>query len=434
MKNIFKISFLCSFFVGLLIAFILPSSARAQKKIEYGYYAAPEKTGKEIKAVDLTKEVLKKCIGSLKKQVGSSFIELKFSPEFTDEARNIFTALENSVHQTQKVLFPLPIENVRFYLLQMDEIPASYKIIDSVTDREFYLHLWIFKDKKTLDLSCNKEDKLCGSIYQTIPHELTHVAIENLIDHKDVSWFEEGLCNYVGKEVNRTYRMPAISDNFDENVPRVTLHRQDIQNDLFFWNHSSNNKKINFVRNEWFRYIAAEELIQLIIENAKKQGIEKPLNLLLTKLKERKEKLGKPADSYEITALIQESLNVNPKTLGILDEQTQKNFVNEALNLLSQSEIGIEKKNYALYVLAGIDDIEISDRWIKYLLEEVYRQKNGDQYQQELAATALARRFKQTDFDKILETFLLENKKLVKDSPKKVKRELQELSIRPPVK
>lgn len=405
----------------------------AQKKIEYSYFAASDETGKKIKTVDLTKEVLERCNGSLKKQVGSSSIELKFSPEFTDEARNILNALENSVHQTQKVLFLLPVENVRFYLFQMDEIPASYKIIDSITDREFYLHLWIFKDKKTLDLNCNKGNKLCQSIYQTMPHELTHVAIENLIDHKDVSWFEEGLCNYVGKEVSRTYRLSTILDKFDENVPKVTLHRRDIRNDLFFWNHSSNNKKINFVRNEWFRYIAAEELIQLIIENAKKQEIEKPLDLLLIKLKERKEKLGKPADSSEIIALIKENLNVNPQTLGILDEQTQKNFVNEALNILSQNEISIEKKNYALYVLAGIDSIQISDNWIKYLLNDIYRQKSNSNYQQELAATALARRFNQEGFDKILDNYLKENKHVIKKSPKQIKEELEKLSIRPKI-
>ena len=256
---------------GLFFALGFSFPVNAQNEVEFGYYSATSEIGKETKVADLTKEAIRKCNRSLAKQVGTSSIEIKFSPEFTDEARNIFTALENSVNETQKVLFPRRVEDVRFYLLQVDEIPVSYKMTDSVTDREFYLDLWIFKNKETLNLSCNKDDKLCDSVYKTIPHELTHGAIEGLVDHKDASWFEEGLSNYVGREVSRSCRSSSISDKFDENIQKVTLHRPDIRNDLFSWNHSSVGKDTNFIRNEWFHYIASEYLIKLIIENLRKK-------------------------------------------------------------------------------------------------------------------------------------------------------------------
>ncbi|HEY0459739.1 MAG TPA: hypothetical protein VGC97_11430, partial [Pyrinomonadaceae bacterium] len=350
------------------------------------------------------------------------------------EAQNIFTALKNSVKETQKTLFPLPIEDVRFYLLRVEEIPASYKITDTVDDREFYLHLWAFKNKEKLNLNCDKEDKLCESIYSTIPHELTHGAIEDLVDDKNLSWFKEGLGNYVGKEVSRKYRPLAVEESFKQNIPEISLHRDDIRESLFLWEHLSSAERTNdSMRNEWFRYIAAEQLIRLIIKNAKNEGIEKPLDLLLTKLKEQKDKPGKPAGAEEILSLIQESLKVAPGKLGSLDGQTQKNLVDEALNLLLQNETDTEKKKYALYVLAGIDDVQISEYWIKYLLDAIYRQKNNSEYQRELAATALARRFKQNGFDEILNGYLKLSKEMSGKSLKKLKKELQELSIRPPV-
>jgi hypothetical protein len=159
-------------FTGLLIFLAAAVHAKAQKTIEYGYYAAKKTGEKEVKAVNLTREIYKKCDRSLTGHVGNSFIELRFPSEFSGEATNVFTALENSVGETQKILTPLPVENLRFYLLQLDEIPASYKIIDKVEKLDFYLHLWVFKDRRELNLSCDKKDKLCESIYGTIPLKL----------------------------------------------------------------------------------------------------------------------------------------------------------------------------------------------------------------------------------------------------------------------
>lgn len=421
------------FLFGMVLAFFsCLHQIYPQKHIEYSRTTS---TSGKAKITDLTNEARKKCSKSIFKQLGNNFLELRYSSEFSNEAEKISVALEQSVKETQSILSPLQVEDVRFYLLQLDKVPSNYKIIDEIKDKSYFLFLEVFKDKTELNFTCGEKDEVCKSIYGIIPHELTHGAIEYVVDSKDTRWFEEGLGNYVGKEVSRKYRPSGIQEKFDEVMPKISLHRADIREDLFLWEHLSSIKKKNdFIKNEWFRYIAAESLIQLIVQNAKAQGVKAPLDILLTKLKEQRTKRGKPANSEDVIFLIQQYLKVNPKTTGVLDKQTQKNLVDEALNMLSQKETAIEEKNYALYVLAGIDDIQLSENWLKYLLKEVYQQKNNSEYQRELAATALSQRFKQEGFDKILENYLKENKELTGKSLKKLKKELQELSIRPPIK
>ena len=90
-----------------------------------------------------------------------------------------------------------------------------------------------------------------------------------------------------------------------------------------------------------------------------------------------------------------------------------------------------QNKFYALNVLASIDEIALSDKWINYLLDEVYNRKAGDDYLWALAATAVVVRFNQKGFEETLKNYVSGNEYLKSKSTKKIKEELEKLSIRP---
>ena len=380
----------------------------------------------QSKIIDLTEEIKKKCTESIIKQYENNSIEIKFPPEFAPEAENIFKALEKSLKETRQILHPLPIENIRFYLLQIEEIPSSYKIIDKIEEKPFFLFLWVFKNKDEISLSCNKTDILCESIYENIPHELTHGAIENLLHPKNTRWFEEGLGNYVGQEVSNKYRPSVMQEKFKQVIPKVSLHRQDIQKGLFSWEHllSENNR---FSKNEWFRYIAAGYLIKLLTENAKREGRKKPLEILFTELINIRKVTGKAANSNQLLSVIEQSLNTNVKNLGGLDKSTQNLLVEDALRELENKNINTEVKNYALIILASIGDLQLSKHWLNFLLSELYL-KNNSEYTKNLISTALFIRFGQTDFNEVLINFL--QKSRISKKSKKVMQEIEKLSLR----
>jgi hypothetical protein len=218
-------------------------------------------------------------------------------------------------------------------------------------------------------------------------------------------------------------------------VPSVSLNREDIRHSIWSWNEADLNFLLRVshknLSNEIYRYAAAYQIIKQAVEEAKNKGIENPLNTLLTKLKEQKDKQGKPSGSEEIIFLIQENLNVKVKAIGILDEQSQKKLGVEAIDLLSQKEITSQNKKYAFNILVGIDKFYLREKWLKFLLDEFYFNNEDDQVLKELAATALAMRINQPEFDMILQVYLKENQKLKKNSIKKVKKDLENFSIRP---
>ena len=190
------------------------------------------------------------------------------------------------------------------------------------------------------------------------------------------------------------------------------------------------------------KYVAAQELIRLMIEESKKRGVDRPLTVLLEKLKQSAAQKGKPATGEELIAAISEYLKVDVRTLGRLDEQTQQNLVQEATEILakerdtqnSQTNFGKESlfisKYYALNVLASIDEISLSEEWIKFLIEIVYNEKE-DYFIRTLAATALARRVNHLNFDKTLEKLREPNSLPNKKKLDSIKKDLQKKSLRP---
>lgn len=412
----------------LLVSFGWTEHINAQqKRLEYSYLAAASEFGKEIKAIDLSEEVHRTCNKTLRREIGNSYIELKFPAALSSKIKNLADSLEKSIRKTQEMLFPLKIDGVRFYLLQKDEIPLSYKMTDDLAGQKFYLHLWVFDNVSALNLECDKNDELCSSVYSTIPHELTHDAIENLTNHDNLKWFEEGLANYVGYSVRRDY---GRLTKFDENIPKVALHRAEIRDSLWTWNNNENKKDIYSIRNRWFKYKASEQLIKLVVEKSKNNGIENPLEVLFNELEKFREENGKSASADDLILIIQQKLKVDPKKLGVLDKITQKNLVKEAMEILSQTNPNESDKYYALIILASVDEIPLSEDSLKLLIKNVYTtEKNG--YLQNLAATALFRRIGQDNFDEAVKSFLNENSDLKQLNLKSIKSNLEKLSIRP---
>lgn len=387
------------------------------------------------KIVNLTSLVKKKCTESLQKAVGENNVLVKFQPEYRNDAEKIIEKLEAVYTETQKLTDPLEIDDLKLYLLRMENVPANYKISEVLKGRKFYLDLLVFKTTDDLDLDVCNSISVCSGIFGTIPHELTHGVLDDLITRTDTRWFDEGLSEYVSNTVYKRLSPDNYREKIESYVPLVSLHRKDIRSNLLHWGEPVLHKLFAIsqkdLSNEFYRYGAAYQLIKEIIADAEKHGLENPLGTLLTKLKEHSAKTGKPANTQEIISIIQNDLKIDPKAIGELDPQTQQGLVDETISLLAKDELSTEKKSSALYILAGIDGIKLPDRWINFLLDQIFQNKTSDANQRDIAATALVVRFNQDGFDELLKNYLLNDQRFRSKSLKKVKAELAEFSLRP---
>lgn len=413
----------------LICLVLLGGSGYAQKKVGYAYLDTGDK-----KIVDLSKKTTQECTESIRKESGQSFVEVRFQPQFSSEAEDISQVLKKVVEKTQEILSPLSVNGVRFYLLQMDNAPKSYKIVLPKQDNLF-LYLEVFGKKESLSLDCVQSQEFCRKLYQTIPHEITHPVLENLIDHDEVRWFDDGLAEYVGNEIMRQLA-PSMATREKEISAQATLHREEIRRRLFGWN-DLNSLDFAFKsekgwRNEAQTYEATQQLIRLMIEESKKRGVERPLAVLLKKLKQKVNQTGKPVNREELFALITQYLKVDVRALGKLDAQTQQSLVQEAIEMLAKEKNApnLQNKFYALNVLASIDEIALPEEWIKFLIEIAYNAKEDD-YIRALAATALARRVNQDNFDRPIEKLRETNSLFGEKKVDSIKRDLQRQSFRP---
>src|SRR5690606_38202708 len=74
-----------------------------------------------------------------------------------------------------------------------------------------------------LDLSCEEVSDTCHNLYQVLPHELVHPLLEDLIEHKKTRWFNDGLAEYVGRQVLHELR-PETSFREREMASKSILH------------------------------------------------------------------------------------------------------------------------------------------------------------------------------------------------------------------
>lgn len=412
----------------LISLIVLGISTYAQKKVGYAFVDTGSKS-----IVDLSKIAQRECTGLIKEDSGQSFVEIRFQPRFAPEAKEISLILKKTIEKTQDILSPLQVNGVRFYLLQMADAPKSYKIVLPKQDNLF-LYLEAFDKQESINLDCIKYPTFCERLYKTIPHEITHPLLENLIAHDKTRWFEDGLAEYVGTEITRELN-PSTVVREKEISSQATFHRKEMRQQLFDWGEIYSHKNPLEGQKEMYsesqRYEAAQQLIRSMIEESKKKGVERPLSILLEKLKQFKEQNGKSATREELFVLIGQHLKVDVRTLGRFDVQTQKDLVREATEILTkeQNSPNLQNKFYALNILASIDEITLSDEWIKFLMKIVYSEKE-DNFVQSLAATALAQRIYQDNFDKIVEKFQSANSLLKKRDLNFIKKDLQNKSLR----
>jgi len=118
--------------------------------------------------------------------------------------------------------------------------------------------------------------------------------------------------------------------------------------------------------------------------------------------------------------------------LGKLDVQMQRSLVQETTEILprEKSTPNLQDKIYALNFLASIDEITLSEEWIKFLIEIAYDAKEDD-YIRSLAATALARRVNQNNFNKTIEKLRKANSLLNGKELNSIKKDLQKKSFPP---
>lgn len=154
-------------------------------------------------------------------------------PQFLSKAEELSQVFKKVVEKTQEILSPLHVNGVRFYLLQMDNAPKSYKIVLPKQDNLF-LYLKVSSKKENLNLDCAQNQEFCKKLYQTIPHEITHPTLEKFIIHEETRCFEDGLANYVGAEILHQFA-PTIQTREKEISAQATLHRKEIRQRPFGW-------------------------------------------------------------------------------------------------------------------------------------------------------------------------------------------------------
>jgi hypothetical protein len=417
--------------VFVLFNFSLVCISQPNRRVRIEYIKFRD-SAKEV--IDLTSIAEERCTETLSRIVGKNSILLKFQPEFRNEAERIIDGLESAVRETQGILNPLEIEDLQVFVLQINEVPTNYKMVKRAENRQFYLQLFAFKNREDLSLDLCNAAGLCGEIFGTVPHELVHTALDGLVSRKGTRWFNDGLAKYVENTVYEKLSPLDFMKELEPASPQVSLYRRDIRKNILQWKEPGLGiLKITRreLSNEIYHYLAAYELVRQIVEKANEKDIKNPLGILLAKLKAHRNTARQPAGADDLISIIKEYLRVDPTTLGDLDLQTQKNLVNEAISLLSKDDLTTEKKNYALYNLASLDEIKLPDKVIIYLLDQIYNHKTSDNNQRDIVATALVVRFNQEGFTELMKTYASGKPELKGKSIKKIKSELAEFSLRP---
>jgi hypothetical protein len=408
--------------------------------------------------VDLSMSLKEKCDKTVMDKVGQNLVEVKFSAKSSAEAMGVLWAFRAVVEITQQRLIPLAVRGVRIYLFPLDEVVKNYKIL--VPEQEEYYQL--IKPYKTLDeikLQCEKATMFCQDIFSDAPHELTHLALWTLTANKREEdkiyprWFEEGIAEYVAAQVAQKL-MPVVADyQSSTKLPEASLSRKEIREKIFEWRRYETEADSPVTRFSWLPdnpsmesyswnqsalYGASRHLVELILLESEMKGIENPLVVLFQAMKKQIEKSGKPLGNTEIMSIIRQKLRVEPTRLGQLSVAEQEKMITGAIKFLERNFTeGEPKKNNiekykALSVLASLD-APIKGTSLLMLLRFVYDTKQND-YFIGLAATGLARRVTQPEFEETIKKSLQGDSNLQGKSVKSIKADLQKLSFRPPQK
>lgn len=405
--------------------------------------------------IDLSALIKEKCNKTITDKIGQSLVEVKFSDESSAEAAEVLRALREVIEISQQSLTPLAVRGVRIYLFPVDEAIKNYKILVP-EQNEYYQIIKPYKNLDEIKLQCEKATSFCKDIFFDTPHELTHLALWSLTASRQEEdkiyprWFEEGVAEYNAAQVAGKL-MPVVADyQSSTKLPEASLGRVEIREKIFDWRRYETKADYPVTRFTWLSdnptiesyawnqaalYGASRRLVELILSEAEKQEIENPLPFLFREMQKQHKESGKPLGNNEIMLLIRQKLKVESTKLGEISFLEQRQMVSQELDFLKRNlSEGEPKKNNvkkykALSILASLDvPLEKSD--LQMLLQLAYNPKQGG-YFNGLAATALARRTKQPEFEIAVEESLKSNPNLKKKSVKAIKSDLQKLSFRP---
>lgn len=368
-----------------------------------------EITSSRKRPVDVTKVTLSKCSETLTAIVGESLVEVKFFPGFDRQANQVMQSLNVVMKTAQKLLQPLRLNSIRFYLLPLAQRPTTDIVYNFPHEQGVYqVVVPLVGPPKNID--CLDYSELCNELFSTTPHELTHQAIDHLIEDSTARWFDEGLAEYIGWRVAAEIA-PAVAENLIlTRSPEASLHCPEIRQMLLEWNKAESfstlKKQVSNLQSAWkmnASYGAAFQLVRLILKKAEQSGTKEPLGLLLESLEKFRRRQGRPAGGQELLNLIENSLHVGVRQSGVLSLEEQETLVFEAVKDLVKKENPL-REFHALSVLACVD-LKTDERTLLTLMRIAF-DKDRDEIVRRLAATALVRRTGQPGFDNALAGFL----------------------------
>lgn len=410
---------------------------------------------KNEKIVDLSPLVKEKCNKTITERVGQSLVEVRFSAESSAKSADVLQALRAVIEITQQSLTPLSVRGVRIYLLPVDKSIINYKILVP-EENEYYQIIKPYKSLDEISLQCEKATSFCRDIFNDTPHELTHLSLWSMTANKreeDKSyprWFEEGVAENIAAQVALKLAPVVAEYQLSTLSPEASLSRLEIRKKIFDWRRFETKADYPVTRFKWLSdnpsvdsyswnqaalYGASRRLVELILSEAKKQGIENPLAFLFREMETQHKVRNSPLSNNEIMLLIRQKLRVEPTKLGEVSLLEKRQMVLQELSFLKQPlrEGQTKKSNLetykALSILAGLD-VPIEESDLQMLLELVYDAKQSSTFRS-LAATALAIRIKQPEFEVAVLKSLKGNSNFLNKSVKGIKSELQKLSLRP---
>lgn len=386
------------------------------------------------KITDVSKRATQECTESTAISVEGTTVEVRFPRGFSTQAEIILRMLGDSVKATHEILQPLHVRGVRYYLLPSAGEMTDYTYELPATEG-WYQTLQVVSREDSKNFDCHSSPSaLCQEIFLTTPHELTHELVDHLLGKAATRWFDEGLAEYVAWGVAQD-RAPALRKN-SLFMPEVCLHCPEIRQKLKSWKGEDSlsglKKKVSNTQTAWeigSLYRASFQLVRLVVERARANGIADPVQKLLRAMMEFRARRKRPVDGEELFALIRETLQIDVEQLGVLSADEQRRLIAQAEDDLNKRDDAVLYLN-SLQALACID-MDVKRSTLEGLLRIAFDEK-GDPLAKHLAATALVIRFEQPELEEALKRLPKIEGGKISVTPAKAKEFLRARSFRSP--
>ena len=357
--------------------------------------------------LDVGRLAIKKCRMILSRKIGNNTAEVRFAVGYDLIAGQILEMLSRMITETSDILQPRELADVRFYLLPLNKNPVGYRY-NLINERKNLYQTIGFIIGADQPLDCRRNQDLCENILTTIPHELTHSAIEGILSGQRTRWFEEGLSEYVAWKIadrlNPLIAEEKLSSRNTEFVFGCVCNKERIfnwsdeieQSKSPLLNRSSNLQKI---WGQQVLYGASFQLVRLLMQTYENEGLKSPTGKLLALLAEYRKQKDKIVDGEELTTILQQL-----KPFDLTSLMTFSNRENDFLSAKAQQNLitatDEQTRFYALNQTACLQN-PVNEKAAFALLKIVFGSKE-DETDKSLAATAL---MKISQIDEVLKNY-----------------------------